>query len=96
MVKVQLAEHRIRSGACQVDVEVARARTAVWGADTAKKRLAEGTQEGVLVARVGVRDKVGPQFVTERSTHLLGNAPEQPAPALLCARARALECHHAD
>ena len=45
---------------------------------------------GVLEAHVGVRrDKVGPKFVTERSTHLLGNAPEQPAPALLCV----LACH---
>ena len=37
----------------------------------------------------GVRDKVGPQCVTERSTHLLGNALEQPTPTLLCA----LACH---
>ena len=35
------------------------------------------------------RDKVGPQCVTERSTHLLGNALEQPTPTLLCA----LVCH---
>ena len=34
-------------------------------------------------------DKVGPKFVTERSTHLLGNADEQPASALVCA----LACH---
>jgi hypothetical protein len=57
------------------------------GGDAAKNRLAEGTYEGVLVARVGVRDKVGPQCVTERSTHVLGDSPEQPAPALLCALA---------
>jgi hypothetical protein len=37
----------------------------------------------------GVRDKVDPQCVTERSTHLLGNALEQPTPTLLCA----LACH---
>jgi hypothetical protein len=55
------------------------------GGHAAKNRLAEGIYEGVLVARVGVRDKVGPQCVTERSTHVLGDAPEQPAPALLCA-----------
>ena len=36
-----------------------------------------------------MRDKVGPQFVTERSTRLLGNALEQPTPTLLCA----LACH---
>ena len=44
------------------------------------------------IATVGVRDKVGPQCVTEPSTHLLGNVREcrlQPAPALLCA----LACH---
>ena len=46
--------------------------------------------EGVLFARVGVRDNVGPQCITERSTHLLGNAREQPAPALLCSLARHL------
>ena len=60
------------------------------GGHEAKNRLAEGTYEGVLVARVGVRDKVGPQCVTERSTHMLGDAPDQPAPALLCALARHL------
>ena len=54
------------------------------GHHAAKNRLGEGTQEGdlvarVLVARVGVRDKVGPQCVTKRSTYLLGNACEQPA-----------------
>ena len=47
-------------------------------------RLGTGTLEGVLFARVGVRDNVGPQCITERSTHLLGNAREQPALALLC------------
>jgi hypothetical protein len=62
----------------------------VRGGHAAKNRLAEGTYEGVLVARVGVRDKVGPQCVTERSTHMLGDAPDQPAPALLCALARHL------
>ena len=56
-----------------------RARTAVRGGHEAKNRLAEGTY--------GVRDKVGPQCVTERSTHVLGDSPEQPAPALLCALA---------
>jgi len=86
VVEVQLAERRVY----QVDMEVVRARTAVRGGHVAKNRLAEGTHEGVLVARVGVRDKVGPKFVTERSTHLLGDAPEQPAPAQLCARLRAI------
>ena len=38
---------------------------------------------------VGVRDKVGPQCVTEHSTHLIGNALEKRAPTLLCA----LTCH---
>ena len=33
-----------------------------------------------------VRRSEGPHDATPR-THLLGNAPEQPAPALLCARA---------
>ena len=60
------------------------------GAHAAKNRLGEGTLEGVLFARVGVRDNVGPQCITERSTHLLGNAREQPAPALLCSLARHL------
>ena len=36
------------------------------------------------------RDRIGPQCVTERSTHVLGDAPEQPAPALLCALSRHL------
>ena len=35
-------------------------------------------------------DKVGPLSVTERGTHLLGNARQEPAPALLCALARHL------
>jgi len=81
------SERRERSRACHVDAKVVRARTAVRGGHEAKNRLAEGTYEGVLVARVGVRDKVGPQCVTERSTHVLGDSPEQPAPALLCALA---------
>ena len=81
------SERRVRSRACHVDAKVVRARTAVRGGHEAKNRLAEGTYEGVLVARVGVRDKVGPQCVTERSTHVLGDSPEQPAPALLCALA---------
>ena len=42
------------------------------------------------LARVGVRDKVGPQCVTERSTHLLGNARERPALALQYSLARHL------
>ena len=86
MVEVQLAERRVRSGACQVNAEVVRAHTAVRGSHAAKNRLAEGTY---LVARVGVRDKVGPQCVTEHSTHLIGNALEKRAPTLLCA----LTCH---
>ena len=84
VVEVQLAERHVRSCACHVDAEVAWARIAVRGG-AAKNGLAEG----VLVARVGVRDKVGPQFVTERSARLLGNALEQPTPTLLCA----LACH---
>ena len=47
-------------------------------------RLGTGTLEGVLFARVGVRDNVSPQCITERCMHLLGNAREQPALALLC------------
>ena len=90
VVQVQLAERRVRSRACQVDAEVVWARAAVRGPHAAKNRLGEGTLEGVLFARVGVRDNVGPQCVTERSTHLLGNAREQPAPALLCSLARHL------
>ena len=54
------------------------APAAVRGPHAAKNRLGEGTLEGVLFARVGVRDNVGPQCVTERSTHLLGDAREQP------------------
>ena len=89
VVQVQLAEHRVRSRACHVDAEVVRARAAVRGPHAAKNRLGEGTLEGVLFARVGVHDNVGPQCITERSTHLLGNAREQPAPALLFL----LACH---
>ena len=55
VIQVQLAERRVRSRACHVDAEVVRARTAVRGAHAAKNRLAEGTYEGVLVVRVGVR-----------------------------------------
>ena len=45
VVKVQLAERRISSRACQVDAEVVRARAAVRGpgAHAAKNRLGEGT-----------------------------------------------------
>jgi hypothetical protein len=43
VVEVQLAERHVRSRACHVDVEVARARTAVRGGHAAKNRLAEGT-----------------------------------------------------
>jgi len=52
------------------------------------EELACGRQlkEGVLGARVGVRDKVGPRgCVTERSTRLLGNALEQPSKIALLA-----------
>ena len=53
---------------------------AARGAHAAKNRVAEG----VLVACIGV-------CVTERGTHLLGNAwRQEPAPALLCALARHL------
>jgi len=36
------------------------------------------------------RATLGPLCVTERGTHLLGNARQEPAPALLCALARHL------
>ena len=51
VVKVQLAERHVRSRACHVDVEVAWAHTAVRGGHAANNRLAEGSEEGVLVAR---------------------------------------------
>ena len=43
VVKVQLAERRISSRACQVDAEVVRVRAAVWPPHAAKNRLGEGT-----------------------------------------------------
>ncbi len=55
----------------------------------ARHDLIQLVVEVQLAGCVGVHDKVGPKFVTERSTHLLGNADEQPASALVCA----LACH---
>ncbi len=89
VVEVQLAERHVRSRACHAEIKVAWARIDRRAGGPRSEESACGrhlrrrpcrTRCGVA----GVRYKVGPQCVTERSMHLLGNALKQPTPTLLC------------